>query len=165
VREAIKDIMQRELTPEERRHPWEAMIDAYQRLDAAMRGGTFHSDEDARDHAALVLRMGKILAETRAIEKLSQLRERLDAEAGQVLANALAAGLDVALEEVPVHRKAELRKRALDAGAAVFAHADGGTWPPVHQQPAIEGALSTVDVGAQPPGSPGWHRATARHEC
>lgn len=99
ARLAIQDIMRRELTDAERRDPWVIMLDAFHRLDVVMTTAEFDSGGAYVEHLERVLRMGKALVESKAVERMADAQVRRGQLEGRLIADVLVHALGVVFDE------------------------------------------------------------------
>lgn len=98
ARVAISQLMNRPLTDEERRHPWEIVVDAVQRLDQAMTSGTWDSEGAYLEHVVQVVKVGKLLIDANVAEKMANARTREVEQLGQQLLAAFTGVIERLLD-------------------------------------------------------------------
>jgi hypothetical protein len=155
-RVAIKELMSRELTDKERRHPWEIVIDAVQRLDQAMTSGTWDNEGAYLEHVVQVIKVGKLIIDAGVSERVVNARTREIEQEARRLNEMFLGVLDHLLVELlpppaddgrhdgayadalvaQQQRREAWRRWSLSAAAAALA-----------RQPTPPPPVETVDVG------------------
>jgi hypothetical protein len=129
TRVAIKDLMQRELTEDERRDPGAIFMDAVQRLDHVMVAGEFGTDAAYVEHLERVVKAARLLCDSGALAKIAESRDRNLALEGRVVADVVVATVDQLIDAIPFDDEANRVAWRGWAVACLFARLSGNLTP------------------------------------
>jgi hypothetical protein len=128
-RVAISQLMQRELTDDEKRDPGAILLNAVQLLDQVMLTGRFDNEGAWIEHVVTVAKTARMLIDSTAYAKIAARQDRDLAMEGRVVADVMVATVDQLIDSIPFDDEANRVAWRGWAVACLFARLSGNLTP------------------------------------